>query len=146
MDAKPPISHASGQKVCIVKPDIGLSTPLVFQNLNYEQLSPLDPDKTLLPAFLAGIETVPDEYFVNDLEAPAFYCVPELAELKNELQQEGFDHVLMSGSGTSIFCLGEPSDKVAFDTNFGQRAGLQVFYTEFISRESDSWYERPTRQ
>jgi 4-diphosphocytidyl-2-C-methyl-D-erythritol kinase len=138
----PPLT--SGTKVCIVKPNVGLSTPTVFKALDYAELSTLDPDKVLLPSFLQGINDVPDEYFINDLEPPAFKCVPELAALKKELLTvDGFDHVMMSGSGTSIFCLGEPKDQERFEAEFGTRKDLQVFFSEFIARDDDCWFERP---
>lgn len=132
-----------GTKLCIVKPSVGLSTPSVFQALDYQELSTLDPDNILLPTFLQGIEQVPDEYFVNDLEPPAFRCLPELAALKEELLQvRGFNHVMMSGSGTSIFCLGEPEDRAAFEKTFAQRDNLQVFFSEFTNRARENWYDR----
>eukprot|EP00523_Entomoneis_sp_CCMP467_P006080 CAMPEP_0168720290 /NCGR_PEP_ID=MMETSP0724-20121128/1482_1 /TAXON_ID=265536 /ORGANISM="Amphiprora sp., Strain CCMP467" /LENGTH=350 /DNA_ID=CAMNT_0008766879 /DNA_START=8 /DNA_END=1057 /DNA_ORIENTATION=+ len=130
----------SGTRLCIVKPNVGLSTPAVFKALEYDKLSTLDADEELLPTFLKGIDDVPDGYFINDLEFPAFKCLPELKELKDELlQEEGFDHVMMSGSGTSIFCLGEPSDKKAFEEKFAKREELQVFFSEFISRPEGKW-------
>jgi 4-diphosphocytidyl-2-C-methyl-D-erythritol kinase len=139
----PPL--ASGTKVCIVKPNVGLSTPTVFKALDYAALSTLDPDKELLPSFLKGsTNDVPDEYFINDLEIPAFKCVPQLAKLKQELLKvEGFDHVMMSGSGTSIFCLGEPKDRARFEAEFGTRPDVQVFFSEFIARDDDCWFQRP---
>lgn len=134
----------SGTKLCIVKPDVGLSTPSVFKALDYNLLSSIDADEVLLPAFRNGIDTVPAEYFINDLEPPAFQCVPELKALKDELQEvEGFDHVMMSGSGTSIFCLGEPKDRSAFEQKFAQREGLQVFFSEFICRPDGVWFTEP---
>ena len=134
----------SGTKLCIVKPNVGLSTPSVFKALDYDLLSDLDADKTLLPAFLKGVDQVPDEYFINDLEPPAFKCLPELKALKEELLQvSGFDHVMMSGSGTSIFCLGQPDDVEAFQNEFGSRSDLQVFFSEFIDRPDGVWYARP---
>jgi 4-diphosphocytidyl-2-C-methyl-D-erythritol kinase len=141
---EPPLP--TGTKLCIVKPNIGLSTPSVFQALNYDELSDLDADKVLLPEFLKadGVENVPDKYYVNDLEPPAFRCVPELGELKASLQKvPGFKHVMMSGSGTSIFCIGEPSDKDAFLEEFGNHDDLQVFFSEFICREEGEWFQRP---
>jgi 4-diphosphocytidyl-2-C-methyl-D-erythritol kinase len=136
----------SGTKLCIVKPDIGLSTPTVFKALDYGELSELDPGNVLLPSFVntRPIDGVPVEHFVNDLEPPAFRCVPELKALKEELLQvRGFSRVMMSGSGTSIFCLGEPDDLESFRKQFGQREGLQVFFSEFISRPEGSWFARP---
>lgn len=136
----------SGTKVCIIKPNVGLSTPSVFKALNYDELSNLDADEILLPAFLQsdGVENVSSEYFINDLEPPAFRCVPELGALKAELEQvKGFKHVMMSGSGTSIFCLGEPTDPAAFEKAFGKRDDLQVFFTEFINRNDGEWFQKP---
>ena len=136
----------TGTKLCIVKPNISLSTPSVFKALNYDELSDLDPDEILLPGFLNadGVENVPAKYYINDLEPPAFRCVPELGELKESLQKvKGFKHVMMSGSGTSIFCIGEPADKEAFLKEFGESDDLQVFFSEFIDCEEGEWFQRP---
>lgn len=136
----------AGTKMCIVKPNVGLSTPSVFKALDYDKLSTLDADEVLLPAFLNadGVENVSADYYINDLEPPAFRCVPELGELKNALKKvPGFKHVMMSGSGTSIFCLGEPDDEEGFLKEFGKRDDLQVFFTEFINRAEGEWFERP---
>jgi len=137
---------AAGTRLCIVKPNVGLSTPSVFKALDYDELSKLDADNVLLPAFLKadGVENVSGDYFINDLEPPAFRCVPELGELKTSLQKvSGFKHVMMSGSGTSIFCLGEPDDREQFLKEFGTKKDLQVFFTEFINRKDGEWFQRP---
>ena len=140
-----------GTKLCIVKPDVGLSTPEVFKALKYDELSDADPEE-LLKRFVedgviikGGGEEGEDKY-VNDLEGPAFRCLPELGRLKVELMDErwGFDTVMMSGSGTSIFCMGEPNDADEFRRTFiDDRDGLSVFFADFISREGeDGWFQR----
>ena len=135
----------AGTKVCIVKPNVGLSTPAVFKALDYEKLSKKDPQALLDDFLTKGVDGVDASCYLNDLEPPAFKCVPLLATLKEELQQvKGFRHVMMSGSGTSIFCIGEPEDKEAFVRTFGERDGLQVFFSEFINREDNMWFERPS--
>lgn len=136
----PPLKE--GTKLTIVKPDIGLSTPEVFRALEYNKLSKEDP-KSLLDRFLKeGVVDIGDDAYINDLEFPAFKVVPELKQLKDELKTvPGFSHVCMSGSGTSIFCIGEPSNKAAFDTDFGQRSELKVFHTKFITRDNEqTWW------
>lgn len=136
----------TGTKVCIVKPDIGLSTPSVFKALDYDELSDKDADDVLLPAFLdtKGVENVSKDCYVNDLEPPAFRCVPRLGELKESLLKvPGFNHVMMSGSGTSIFCIGEPEDRESFLKEFGEMDDVQVFFSEFIDREKGEWFQRP---
>ena len=131
-----------GTKLCIVKPDIGLSTPAVFKALKYDQLSEIDPEDLLKRFMEKGAIEAGTESYVNDLEQPAFDCLPELGALKEELKGvEGFDHVMMSGSGTSIFCIGEPKDKGEFVKKFGDREGLNVFFSEFISRREGVWFE-----
>lgn len=173
----PPLSTGS-TKVCIVKPTIGLSTPSVFKALNYDELSTLDADEVLLPSFLklqqqqqtkakgddddddnntddsnSILTQVPKEYFVNDLEPPAFRCIPELQQLKEELSHvSGFDHVMMSGSGTSMFCLGEPTNKEEFvkqmksyEERHNGTISIQTYYfTEFLCRSPTEWYQQPT--
>jgi 4-diphosphocytidyl-2-C-methyl-D-erythritol kinase len=133
-----------GTKVCIVKPDIGLSTPEVFRALKYDQLSTEDPEKLLDTFMKNGAVDAGNESYVNDLEQPAFDCLPKLGALKDELKNvKGFDHVMMSGSGTSIFCIGEPEDWETFEGEFGNREGVNVFPAEFISRKAGIWFEAP---
>lgn len=134
----------SGVKLFICKPDLGLSTPKVFKALDYDQLSSEDP-QALCDTFLKdGVVATDDKYYVNDLEQPAFDCLPELCQLKKELLGvEGFDHVMMSGSGTSIFCIGEPADSNAFMKEFDSREGVSVFSAAFINREEGCWFKNP---
>ena len=131
-----------GTKVCIVKPDIGLSTPEVFRALDYDQLSTIDPEELLDTFMSKGAIDAGTAAYVNDLEQPAFDCLPELKRLKDELKQvEGFDHVMMSGSGTSIFCIGEPTNQEDFMKEFDERKGINVFPAEFTSRKEGQWFE-----
>ena len=133
-----------GTKVCIVKPDIGLSTPEVFRALKYDLLSTADPEELLQTFMNNGAEDAGSDAYVNDLEQPAFDCLPELGALKNELEEvKGFDHVMMSGSGTSIFCVGEAEDWETFEKEFGERDGLNVYKSEFISRKEGVWFDAP---
>lgn len=110
----------------IVKPLEGLSTPQVYGKLNAANLKQRDPEATLA-SFFAGQPS----YF-NDLEQPAFEVMPELAALKRKLEHSGFSQVLMSGSGSSFFCLGEG--------NLSNFSSCLTFKTKFINRLPDQWY------
>ena len=56
--------------------------------------------------------------------------------------QCGFQTVMMSGSGTSIFCLGSATDSDKW-SKVKSREDVEVFVTEFVNREEGEWYEMP---
>lgn len=110
----------------IVKPQQGLSTPQVFKQLDLAQLAKHDP-QTVLASFF----TETPIYF-NDLENPAFALMPQLQTLKSSLLDSGFHTVLMSGSGSAFFCLGN-----------GSTHGLKDVFAShcaFVNRSKDGWY------
>lgn len=83
----------------IVKPDFGLSTPLVYKALKPEDYS-IKKNEILFPLFF------------NDLEKGAFRLSPKLKEMKQELEQD-FKTVVMTGSGSAFFCLqGSPKKRI----------------------------------
>ena len=138
----------------VIKPAAGLSTPLVFKTLaasEYSSCSDANPEE-LLRTFIEPTPTPADTY-INDLEAPAFECLPELATIKESLLQKyGFPVARMSGSGTSIFAIGEPSACSAseFPGQFSAEmadAGIevQVWQSRFLERAGDEnqWYADP---
>lgn len=69
------------------QPPIGLSTPAVFKALDLNALSKEDP-RHLLESFTTKLragQPVPPHHYVNDLEPPAFTCIPELKTIKQRL-------------------------------------------------------------
>mmetsp|Transcript_12822 Transcript_12822/g.22105 ORF Transcript_12822/g.22105 Transcript_12822/m.22105 type:complete len:192 (-) Transcript_12822:649-1224(-) len=132
---------SSPSPVFIVKPDPGLSTARIFKALDLSNLSPADPDQ-LLSRFVAGTQT-PDDY-LNDLETASFAALPLLHDLKRRLQQL-FAVVLMSGSGTSFFCL-EPRAPALLQDDIksalhGFPVGVRTYSAHFINRPADAWYQ-----
>jgi 4-diphosphocytidyl-2-C-methyl-D-erythritol kinase len=112
----------------IVKPAQGLATPQVYKTLNPETLLQRDPEE-ILNGFLNNKPT----YF-NDLEIPAFKLIPDLLKLKHQLMESGFSDVLMSGSGTSFFCLG--NGKVP------TMEGMTSYSAKSINRSTGEWFTR----
>ena len=128
-----PLSHP----VWIVKPPIGLSTQKVYAELKLDgaNLNEIKRDfdvESILESFkyLQNMNT--NLITFNDLEEPAFKLKPELEALKNNLKACGFSTVLMSGSGSSFFCIGN-GDLSTFSKN-------QIFRSQFINRKPNSWY------
>lgn len=140
-----PIPVPDDLPVYLVKPAYGLSTGKVFKALDYSALSTADADD-LLAAFQK--EGITHGQWVNDLERPAFEVCPELGKLREYLSAEehGFQAVMMSGSGTTIFCLGEPREGVAkFEASVKDRFDLEgVWRASLLPRpEAGEWYTAP---
>lgn len=110
----------------IVKPSGGLSTPAVYKKLSLSGRQDYPDD---LEAFFSGARG-----FFNDLEKPAFEIDPQLLDLRERLLSSGFDTVVLCGSGSSFFCLGD--GQVPADSN------LKIYSAKFINRSIDNWYEK----
>jgi len=132
-------------RLLILKPKIGLSTPAVFRALDLEGCSKVDPAELRDEFLREGAAGVDPDRFVNDLEDPAFTVLPELGELKDEFARVAKSkRVMMSGSGTSLFCIleeGQGLDDVR--KVFGKRDNLTLVETKFLNREEGVWFQAP---
>lgn len=115
------------QPVTLIKPKIGLSTPVVYANLDINSLPLRDPEKAL-EAFYRG-----ESDSFNDLETTAFRLMPSLATLKEEGLNKGFSSVTLCGSGSALFCLGEGS-------SFISNSSFYTFQASFKTRVKGEWY------
>lgn len=101
--------------ILLVKPRRGVSTKLAFQNLKVENC--VHPNCALMQEALKNSD---DHRLIeclgNSLESSSFEMVPEIGEIKNELQTLGFDGALMSGSGSCVFAL--TKDQNILNTGF----------------------------
>lgn len=110
--------------ITLIKPPFGLSTAEVYKK--WGGSGRID-EQALKAEILRGVIN-----YVNDLEKPAFELSPKLRELKDQLLSCGFDQVLMSGSGSCFFCLGN-GDVPYFE-------GYKMYFAKPIHRKSDEWY------
>ena len=142
-----PLDPLPPAPVYLVKPAEGLSTPGVFKALGLspnEELPGASP-QALLDEFAENVYTAT---FVNDLEPPAEKVLPMLADLRTELSTLGFRAVMLSGSGTTIFCVGTPRGDVVDTWQDAIRAkfDVEVYEEMFCRRLPDErlWYaEQP---
>jgi len=124
-----PIPAPAARWAVLVLPAIHMPTPAVYKR--FDQMNLGDPATlrdepdwkswTQLPA----LDLLP--LLVNDLEPPAFAISPDLAALRQSIEQSLGQPVRMSGSGSSLFTLydHEPDAAAAADavsTRFGHRA------------------------
>ncbi len=90
--------------VFLLKPYRGVSTRMAFEQLDFSKCS--HPDVFAMKQALLK-EDYPGllKELGNSLEQSAFELVPQIARLKQELLEFGFDGALMSGSGSTVFGL-----------------------------------------
>lgn len=91
------IEPLSPRNYTICKPQVGLSTPMVFKALDLNSTSKKEPDE-LLNQFISG---TPD--YINDLEIPALKVCKELEEFKKELYKTTSHSFVMTGSGSAFY-------------------------------------------
>ena len=90
--------------VLLVKPGKGVSTKTAFSMLDYDRL--VHPDclamcRALIEDDYAGVI----QNLGNSIEESSLKLVPEIKNVKDKLVEFGFDGVLMSGSGSTVFGL-----------------------------------------
>lgn len=129
------------QTLWLVKPREGLSTAAVFKELKVRDGGE-DPEELL--SKLQNELLNECDAFVNDLEEPSFTLQPRLRDVKEALENSGFCRVLMSGSGTCFFCIGEPDlDHFgeSFAEQFSAEHDCQIMRAMFMwRRHPDYWY------
>lgn len=86
-----------GLYMCLVKPDISVSTPQAYSNAK-----PAIPELSLKDIVKHPIEEWKN-LMVNDFEKTVFPQFPEIAEIKEKLYESGAIYASMSGSGSSVF-------------------------------------------
>mmetsp|Transcript_37631 Transcript_37631/g.62298 ORF Transcript_37631/g.62298 Transcript_37631/m.62298 type:complete len:357 (+) Transcript_37631:16-1086(+) len=139
-----PVAPLPAILVYLIKPPFGCSTPDVFRALGLQpgdELVGEDPFE-MLRIFQQSPYGAP---YVNDLEGPAFKVAPKLRTLRDDIARFGFQHVMMSGSGSTIFAIGSPSAEVinSWQSEVTQKhAGVTIFEQRFCSRPGDEklWY------
>jgi 4-diphosphocytidyl-2-C-methyl-D-erythritol kinase len=110
----------------LAKPQFSLSTPLVYQKCNVEQLSQWDSLQALSDACEGKIS------LRNDLEHAAFALNPRLQVIKQGLLERGFLQVSMTGSGTAFICFG--------NIEAPEFPGVIFYPVQFLQRKRGSWY------
>lgn len=88
--------------VLLVKPRRGISTKVAFEALDKQEY--MHPDvygmkKALMAQDFWGVVS----HLGNSLEQVSMQLVPEIREVKEQLTAFGFEGVLMSGSGSTVF-------------------------------------------
>ena len=97
MPADGPDGNLQGYYLCVVKPDVAVSTKEA-----YSAITPKKPAKSCRDIVRQPIETWKEE-LVNDFEEPIFKMHPKLAAIKQKLYDQGAVYASMSGSGSALY-------------------------------------------
>ena len=97
MPADGPDGNLQGYYLCVVKPDVAVSTKEA-----YSAITPKKPAKSCRDIVRQPIETWKEE-LVNDFEEPIFKMHPKLAAIKQKLYDRGAVYASMSGSGSALY-------------------------------------------
>lgn len=88
--------------VILAKPEIGVSTAEIYQNVNTEEIHHPETEKMIQALQDQSYEDV-CRYLSNSLEPITCRLYPEVAQIKEQMIRFGADAVLMSGSGPTVF-------------------------------------------
>lgn len=99
-----PLNVKKVYQVLIVKPLKGLSTKTVFDCADTMTLVNGDVE-SVVKALATGDDNLLSSSVHNALEQPSFALLPEIKKIKEMLINDGFQTVLMSGSGSSVIVL-----------------------------------------
>lgn len=122
----------------LVKPPVGLSTPMIFKSLDLNKRSTADPLALLKYLREQGMRQA---VAVNDLEQPAFDNLPELKAMKELMMYEGgttYDAVFMTGSGSTLVAVG--GDARPGFLSKPECKDVFVSPARLITRKPGTWY------
>lgn len=97
MPADGPDGNLHEYYLCVVKPDVAVSTKEA-----YSAITPKKPAKSCRDIVRQPIETWKEE-LINDFEEPIFKMHPELEAIKQKLYDQGAVYTSMSGSGSALY-------------------------------------------
>lgn len=119
-------------KVLLVKPKRGVSTKKCFNSLDLTKASHQDCRLMIKGIKEDNYQAVIDN-LQNTLEAPSIDMVPEIAQIKKELLELGFDGALMSGSGSTVFGLTRDEEILENGYDFFREKYYFVRKTEILN-------------
>ncbi len=90
--------------ILLVKDEAGVSTKEAFEGIDFTTCKHPNVEECA-SAFIMGDYKKMCNSAGNTLEDSSFVITPIIATIKKQLQQDGFDCVLMSGSGSTVFAL-----------------------------------------
>lgn len=131
-----PIKLKNQYWVLIVKPKLGLSTKKVFVESDKFNLKHGDVTK-VIDALENGNEELLGSSMFNSLEEVATKMCPEIKDVREMLQKDGFNSVVMTGSGSCVYALTRDYNHAFTKYLKYERKGYEVILTRTLKQK---WY------
>lgn len=129
-----PLSIKKPYQVMIVKPQAGLSTKAVFAKYDEAPNKPGDI-VSVMEALRDDNLSLLAQSLHNQLQPAAEQLCPEIKTIVESLKKDGFDLVLMSGSGSAVFVLSRQLAKLKKAAVKYGKSGYEVLLTQTKTKE-----------
>ena len=117
--------------VLIVKPKLGVSTKQAYELLDMERCD--HPDIDRLKQALEKGETI-EGLLGNSLEQPSMLLNKDIEIIKNKMKEFGGKNILMSGSGSAVFCIDEDKECIRRLYDAFKNSKYYVRFTKTLNR------------
>lgn len=129
-----PLTIKNTYQVLIVKPKNGLSTKTVFAEYDKAPTPPGDI-QAVIKALRDGDDEGLGTLLYNQLQPVSEKLRPEIKTIVDSLKNDGFDQVLMSGSGSAVFVLSRHLAKLEQAAVKYGRSGYETILTQTKTKE-----------
>ncbi|MBO4918516.1 MAG: 4-(cytidine 5'-diphospho)-2-C-methyl-D-erythritol kinase [Erysipelotrichaceae bacterium] len=117
--------------ILLVKPWSGVSTKQAYELLDLDKCD--HPDIPRLREALISGENI-DGLLGNSLEQPAFLLNSDIVTVKEKLKAAGARNVLMSGSGSTVFCIAEDREEIRRIAQEMKDSGYYIRFTRTLNQ------------
>lgn len=117
--------------ILLVKPWSGVSTKQAYQLLDLNRCD--HPDILKLKEALIKGDSI-DGLLGNSLEQPAFLLNRDIVKAKEKLKAAGARNVLMSGSGSTVFCIDEDRNEIRRIEKEMKDSGYYLRFTRTLNQ------------
>ena len=131
-DELSPVAEMGEKLLALVCPSLPVSTPLIFSSLRLTS----GPIKSKIGIFLKSGDV---RALRNDLEAVTFRLFPELMKIKEKMAAFGCDLVLMSGSGSAVYCIPGKADLAGLRREFPDLIVTRTIRRENYLKNIGAW-------
>lgn len=119
--------------VLLIKPSKGIQTKQAYQD--FDDLAVLPPKSNierLIKALEEDNEQIIQQEMKNDLQTVSINIVPEIKDILDQLKKDGFPLSMMSGSGSTVFCISKDQALLHKESMVFAKKGYKTIITQTL--------------